>query len=58
MGQFDRLYAQLNVVKEETKNMIRYTLDDVNDPKKLSRILDLENILLDQMGEIIEVIYE
>ena len=58
MGTYDRTAAQLRVIKDEIKNLIRYTLDDVHDPKKLSKLIDLENVLMDQIGEITEVIYE
>ena len=58
MVVYDRIAAQLSVIREEIKNLIRYTLDDIYDPKNLSKIVDLENILMDQIGEINEVIHE
>ena len=56
MGQYDRLYAQLNVIKEETRNLIRYTVDDAG--VKTAIMLEREKNVLVLIDNLIEVIYE
>ena len=56
MGQYDRLYAQLNVIKKETRNLIRYTADDAG--VKTAIMLEREKNVLVLIDNLIEVIFE